>query len=328
MTLRVLFFGIVVAAVTATVLWFPYRGTVEHSARANTERTFRPDRAFWDHWSDGKAELNGYDVVVSRYGEERRGTAVAIFVTETFSDSARVKADPGRHPESDEFPVMKLNLMQDFPTGVYDYNLMLSTFTALAERTVRAGDVSKVSFSSQEWCGHVYEQLLFDRKGVRRTSHSYFDGEADESDTLERPDGGIPEEALWGWARGWSAPILAPGESITVPCLRSLQESRLLHRPAEWREVRLERGSEPREVTVPAGSFEVVRHTARIDGGLTWEFDVEATAPYRIVRWRTSDGGRGELRGSTRMAYWQHNQEGKQRLLREFGLEPRPARTP
>ena len=28
----------------------------------------------------------------------------------TFSDTARVKADPGRHPKHDEVPVMKLNL--------------------------------------------------------------------------------------------------------------------------------------------------------------------------------------------------------------------------
>ena len=56
---------------------------------------------FWTHWGDGKAELDGYALTQPRYGAPRAGTAVMIFVTEDFSDSARVKADPGKHPPSD-----------------------------------------------------------------------------------------------------------------------------------------------------------------------------------------------------------------------------------
>src|SRR5688500_12843808 len=66
---------------------------------------------FWQHWGDGKAELAAYELIMPRYGELRSGTAVTIFVTEPFSDSLRVKADPGRHPDSDVFQVMKLNLV-------------------------------------------------------------------------------------------------------------------------------------------------------------------------------------------------------------------------
>src|SRR5205823_5666230 len=82
--------------------------------------------AFWRHWGDGRGELSGYDLETPRYGALRHGIAVAIFVTETFSNSKRVKADPGMHPAFDEFPVMKLNLVQDFATGIYDYNLETS----------------------------------------------------------------------------------------------------------------------------------------------------------------------------------------------------------
>ena len=132
---------------------------------------------FWKHWGDGQAELAGYDLTYPRYGELRRGTAVAIFVTETFSNELRVKADPGKHSRSDQFPVMKLNLIHDFPTGLYDYNMMTSAFVALKPVNGRpAGWPTKVSFSSQEWCGHVYQQLLFDKNKVRHQVHSYFDG--------------------------------------------------------------------------------------------------------------------------------------------------------
>src|SRR6476469_9637897 len=86
---------------------------------------------FWKHWGDGKGELAGYDLTIPRYGQIRKGVAITVFVTETFSNSLRVKSDPGRHPKSDEFPVMKLNLVEDFATGIYDYNLLTSSFVAL-----------------------------------------------------------------------------------------------------------------------------------------------------------------------------------------------------
>src|SRR5213082_2862718 len=87
---------------------------------------------FWKHWGDGKGELAGYDLTIPRYGQSRKGVAVTVFVTETFSNSLRVKSDPGHHPKSDEFPVMKLNLVEDFATGIYDYNLLTSSFVALS----------------------------------------------------------------------------------------------------------------------------------------------------------------------------------------------------
>ncbi|MCA1664656.1 MAG: hypothetical protein LC659_10370, partial [Myxococcales bacterium] len=116
---------------------------------------------FWKYWGDGKAELDGYALVEPRYGQPRQGTAVAVFVTEDFSDALRVKADPQKHEKSDLVPVMKLNLVRDFQTGIYDYNTMTSTFV---RTEFNGGDaywpLEKTSFSSQEWCGHVYMQWL------------------------------------------------------------------------------------------------------------------------------------------------------------------------
>src|SRR5580765_4286949 len=85
-------------------------------ARSATVPSLAPafDAAFWKQWGDGQAELSGYNLVFPRYGQLRHGSAVTIFVTETFSNSLRVKADPGKHPASDQFPVMKLNLVEDY----------------------------------------------------------------------------------------------------------------------------------------------------------------------------------------------------------------------
>src|SRR5688572_23182791 len=65
---------------------------------------------FWSHWGDGKAELSGYALRVSRYGQPRDGRLVLIYVTEDFSDSARVKAEPGRRSTApgDVYPVLKI----------------------------------------------------------------------------------------------------------------------------------------------------------------------------------------------------------------------------
>ena len=190
------------------------------------------DAAFWETWGDGSAELAAYDLTYTRYGRTRGGTAVTIFVSETFSSDARVKADSGKHPPRDEFPVMKLNLVQDFPTGIYDYNLMTSVFvSAKAANDLPAGTATKVSFSAQEWCGHVYMQALFDSHAARLTSHSYFDGEGDQQSAIEQSRDRLSEDALMHWARGMARPVLKPGESKRIEMLASLERARLTHKP-------------------------------------------------------------------------------------------------
>ena len=291
------------------------------------------DSAFWQHWGDGQAELAGYDLTFPRYGKTRRGTAVTIFVTEPFSNSARVKADPGKHPDADVFPVMKLNYVQDFPTGIYDYNIMTSTFVALRSVNGRpAGTPAKVSFSSQEWCGHVYQQMRFDGDSIRHELHSYFDSEADQDRRLDYPADGVAEDVLPFWARGMAAPVLRPGESRTVRLLRSLERARLGHRPVAWQQAELMRSVQPQTVTIPAGTFETDVYTVAVeppDAGLrSVTFYVEQAWPRRLVKWETTEGFRAELLASTRLKYWQMNGPGFESALKELGLSPRPARTP
>ena len=285
--------------------------------------------AFWKQWGDGRGELAGYELDTPRYGALRHGTAVTIFVTETFSNTRRVKADPGRHPRSDEFPVMKLNLVQDFPTGIYDYNLMTSAFTALSAVNARApGSPTKVSFSAQEWCGHEYAQDLFDARYARLTSHSYFDTEADSTASLEMPNDVLSEDALLTWARRFSAPLLAPGDSAERPVLRSLRHARLLHEPLVVSPARFRRAATPEPVVVPAGKFDADVYTVIVAGGRTWTFWVEASEPHRVLMWSCSDGERARLLGSDRLAYWKLNAPGGEQYLTRLGLTKRPPRTP
>jgi hypothetical protein len=281
-------------------------------------------RAFWSHWGDGRAELNGYRLSQPRYGVVRSGTAVLVYVTEDFSDSLRVKADPGKHPPADVYPVLKLNAVRDFQTGIYDYNVMTSVFARVAPRW----PLAKVSFSSQEWCGHVWHQLLPRGGRLEGLSHSYFDGEADATERLDWPADGIVEDALPILVRGWLGEDVPWGGVRDVPFLPSLMRSRLEHRRLAWGRATISVAPEPVLVTVPAGEFRVTTWTVTPEKGPQTTYEVEVAPPRRLVRWASDAGERGELLGSDRLAYWKLNGPEGQEYLKRLGLSSSPAGGP
>ncbi|MEZ4237770.1 MAG: hypothetical protein R3F59_16810 [Myxococcota bacterium] len=282
-----------------------------------------PD-GFWEHWGDGRAELDSYRLVQPRYGGARAtprdGTALLIFVTEDFTEAQRVKSD-GSH--GDEYPVLKLNDIRHFQTGIYDYEVMASTFVRL-DGAWPVGRPVKTSLSVQEWCGHVYEQLLPRDGALQWTGHSYFDGEGDHDERLPLPADGVLGEALPIVARGLTGDWPAPGTEVTVPYLPTLLASRFAHRDPAWGRATIRRGAEPQRVEVPAGAFDAVEVTVAVEGGPTVRYLVEAAAPHRIVRWASSDGEEAELVASERLAYWKLNHEGDEARLRELGLAELP----
>ncbi len=292
------------------------------------------DPAFGSYWHDGKAEIDGYRYTLTRYGQLRRGQAVAVYVTEPFSRSKNVKVnDPSRNP-GDTFDVLKLNLVRDFQTGIYDYNTMTSLF-------VRSADFEpvKVSFSSTEWCGNVYEELRVGPGLVSQRLSSYFE---DESGTRveRRPPGGILEEELFVRLRGLGGEYVAPGARRTVPLLPGAFRRRLTHSPLRWEAATIERLAEPQTISVPAGRFRATVYSVAIANGPRGLFFVEAAYPHRIVRWEWNQAApsqaragqgvdwsadsndAGELAGSERLQYWKLHNVGDEQYLRQLGLVP------
>ena len=292
-------------------------------AVATTGRAAPADDGFWKLWGDGKAELSAFALTEPRYGAPRAGTAVLVFVTEDFSDSLRVKADPGKHPAGDVYPVVKLNAVRDFQTGIYDYNLMSSVF-ARADRLAgdASGAVVKTSFSAQEWCGHVYQQWLRHGDKLDGVAHSYFDGEADQAPVLDYPAGGLLEEALPIVLRGLRGDLLAPGERRTVPFLPSTMRARLSHRPQAWGHATLTRSTETRPVSTALGKLDAFTITVDEPGGPTTTWTLEAAAPHRILAWSSPDGESATLLGSARLPYWQLHDPGNESYLKQLGLPP------
>lgn len=277
------------------------------------------DGSFWKTWGDGFAELTSYDLQYPRYGSKRPGTAVSIFVAETFSNSLRVKSDPGVRDKKDEFSVMKLNLVEDFQTGVYDYNLMLQTFVAVDGVNGRpAGVTTKVAWSSQEWCGNLFKTALLDKDTLRVTSHSYFDGEGDQALSEATPAAAVlSEDALLLWARGMAWPVLKGGETREVPVLMSMQSARFKKGPRQWGKAVLSRDS--------TGAVDVFR--AKLSDGRERVFAVEKTAPFRVLKYSGSDGLEATLVASERMKYWELNKAGGEAALEKLKLKVRAART-
>jgi hypothetical protein len=171
---------------------------------------------FKDYWYAGEAEISSYQLEQARYGEIRNGHAVLIYVTEDFLPDIQVKAD---NRNTDNISVLKLNATKKFNTGVYPYSIMQSTFYPVSNNQ----HALKITNSMQEWCGHVYAQLN-NRKDFEITSHSYFEGEADEYFKLKKA---ILENELWTQLR-IEPKSLPTGDLEIIP---AFEYTRLLHIP-------------------------------------------------------------------------------------------------
>lgn len=283
---------------------------------------------FGSYWHDGKAELDGYRLTVVRYGQPRVGRGVLVYVTEPFSESKHVKVDDAAKNPSDTFDAFKLNLVRSFQTGIYDYHTMVSVFT----RSLDFAPV-KITFTSAEWCGQVYEHLDFSGARVAARFDSYFEGESSAS-TLEAPRDGVAEDDLFILLRGLRGAYLKPGEKRRVSFLASSFYRRLAHQGLAWSSASIERPARTETVHVPAGTFVTDPYVVRTSDGREGRFHVEHDYPHRLVRWAwkadaakgqaTWLGGTdsGELTGSARLEYWKLHDPGDEQYLEQLGLEP------
>jgi hypothetical protein len=274
-----------------------------------------PASDFWRHWADGQAELSAYRLTQPRYGQLRHGKAVLIFVTEDFDTRDGVKAEKP-HPPSEIAKVMKLNAVRTFQTGIYDYKIMTSVFVGVEPPM----PLYKLSFSAQEWCGHVYQQWRPDGGRFRGTLHSYFDAEADQSPDVAVPEGGITEDALPILLRGLRGDFLLPGGEKKVPLFTAAMQARLLHKPARFVTATIRRSNTAARRKTALGEVDAFDYLVDHGDGRTTTFTIESAAPHRILGWVSSDGERAEILGSARRAYWKEHDEGNEAFLKTLGL--------
>lgn len=180
----------------------------EDTKSLETKESKKPlSEEFKKYWYAGNAEITSYKLEQARYGEVREGTSVLIYVTEPFLPEVQVKADKSN---TSNIPVLKLNATKKYLTGIYPYSIMSSTFYPVYDNQ----HAIKTSLSVQEWCGHVYSQLN-NRELFEFTSHSYFEGEADQNLKLDKA---ILENEIWNKIR-INPSNLPIGEISIIPSL-------------------------------------------------------------------------------------------------------------
>ena len=160
---------------------------------------------FKRYWFNNGAELNVYELKQVRYGEVRKGKAVLVFVSESFNPDKLVKSDEYK---KENIPVLKLNYIKKFVTGVYDYSMMTSDFFPLYS----GNHALKISSSSQEWCGHTFMQLE-NKNDFQVRLHSYFETEGEQFFKLKKQH---LEDDLMNQIR-IGTELLPQGEVLMIP---------------------------------------------------------------------------------------------------------------
>lgn len=290
-----------------------------HAAETSFLGTYTPQQ-FQHYWFSSKAELSRYSLQQARYGEIHKGDAVFIFVTETMNPNKQVKAD---NPGAGDIPVLKLNAVRKFFTGMYPYSIMTSSFTPVDAN--KHPLPLKLTTTTQEWCGHVYMQMNLNENQYKVKSYSYFEKEGDQQFRLEKA---IPEDAIWSRIR--IAPDTLPQGAFTL--IPASMYVRFAHRPLDVVKAtgKLEA---VQEKSLEGASM--VRYTVSIEEQQrTIRIYFEREFPYRIQKWEDTHQGlyrrspkiittRAERTHTLNIDYWKHHNNRDRGLLERLGLGPR-----
>ncbi|SNR48531.1 hypothetical protein SAMN04488009_2126 [Maribacter sedimenticola] len=262
---------------------------------------------FKEYWYSGNAEITSYALEQARYGELRNGKAVMIYVTEPFLPDLQVKADQ-KSPIN--IPVLKLNATKNYLTGIYPYSIMTSSFYPVHDNQ----HALKLSFSAQEWCGHVYAQLN-NRNDFEIMSHSYFGNEADQNVHLSKTH---LENEIWNKIR-IDPSALPTGSFQMIP---SLEYIRLTHKELKPYDAKATISTMD-GYTVYEISYPALERTLQIT--------YSSTFPYTIEGWTDSyKGGFGQnakiltstatIINRITTPYWQQNSNKHLSLRDSLGL--------
>ncbi len=259
---------------------------------------------FYQHWGDGRAEVSSYDVVESRYGELRSGYGVLVYVTEDIDRNTLIKVESQRSPEARIY-TLKLNSVLKFTTGIYDYSVMTSVFSAVGSGG--PFELKKITLSAQEWCGHVFEEVRFEEDGrIRGDLNSYFEREGKQDYQLDIGDqeSFFSEDHLFIAIRELMGPVMSVGERRAITLLPSLWHFRVRHAPRALVEATLSK-AEAEILTVAGEPMEAIPWRWRaLEADIDKTVWVETAQPHRILAWKDADGGRGELLKTLRLPYW------------------------
>jgi hypothetical protein len=259
------------------------------------------------------AEVSSYKTVQLRYGELRECISVLIFVPEHLNIDTRIKVEnyQATKPEK-QIQVLKLNRVLKFNTGVYDYSLMTSVYSA-AKPLFGAPSFypMKISIAVTEWCGNYYGHIIPETGKVRSVSHSYFEAEGDKDYYLNLPPDFFYEDNFPIIIREFNGEFMKIGEKRSFNILPSLWSFRIAHIPLSF-----EKGT----IDKKTGDSSTIKWVLS-RGSFTTEYWTSKEYPHKILRWKDSEGGSGELIESIQEKYWQKHGNADLPLRTKLGLQ-------
>jgi len=274
------------------------------------ESSVLPEKAQWEDvkktWS-GAAEISSYDLIQVRYGVERKGSAILVYVREPFLRDRQVKDESGKG----SFEVLKLNTVKEFKTGAYPYHCMTSIFHPLESKAEKA---LKVTTSVQEWCGHIYMHTSRKDGSVQTKLNSYFENE--EGETFKTKDSVLLEDEVWTMLRLHPDQLPIGNVEMLVGDLTSRfrhEKQKVSLAKTEWK-----KGSDKTSVY----------HIQYQDTGNSLAIEISSKLPYEIQGWKETDRS-GNLISSGKLKkrvsnvpYWDFSDERSgAKLRKQLGLK-------
>lgn len=257
------------------------------------------DSLFWNHWSDGNAEVSEYQLSFPRYGKINQGKNTLIFVTEDFLKNSQVKAD---RSNGSNYKVVKFNNIRNFNTGHYDYNSQTSAFNIIDFKKKNYSTV-KISLNLFEWCGNTFIQLNKKNNFYEYNRYSYFENYTDNKKSIPYSSNLIiHEDSIFFHVRELLRELNFKNNNklINLKILTSTFYNAL-------------NGAEPK---ILAADIEIVNQELfklfKIDFGIRkYQIKVEKAYPRKILSWKIIHNSKkingieeGKLINSRRMAYW------------------------
>ncbi|AFK02751.1 hypothetical protein Emtol_1605 [Emticicia oligotrophica DSM 17448] len=287
--------------ITAICLLFTLTSCQNKNEQKNLQLS--DTQEFRKYWFNNQAEISSYDLQQARYGKKHVGEAVMVFVTEDFRLDKQVKLESDAREKAT--PVLKLNFLKKFITGIYDYSMYSSIFTPVQTNTYPA--TLKVTNTNQEWCGQTFTQLNYHQNGYQVLGKSYFEEEVSDDFHV---DYALLEDELWSKIRLSQTEQLPIGNVMMIPSMTSL---RLRHKRVlpEMSKIKLEaykgdstfKGTELMDYNI---------HYPESKRDLRIIF--EKNFPHQIIGWEESYEEnkkrlttRGVLKATIRNDYWKKN---------------------
>lgn len=269
------------------------------------------------YWTQGKAEVNVYELSQNRYKDNHPGQLVSVFVTEDFLTDKQVKNET--YTNSKSTWTFKNIQLKKFATGVYDYSLFSSVFTPIDRNTYPHS--LKVTATSQEWCGTIFTQLNLKGKTYKYEQRSYFEKEGDVADAISKA---FLEDEVYSVLR-MNPELLPKGTFQMIPALNFMQLRHLKNRT-----YKVTAGIRTYKEKEFKGEKLNEYRIDYLDLNRQVRIIYENKAPYKIVGWLDTfpsvfDGKQRTTKvtliAQKMLPYWSQNSLSDAKLRKELGLQ-------